>query len=126
MNLFLNIARMLPMAILIAFAMASQTVAMSHHGAEHDSASQLFVTICADGELKVVAIGEDGSPSEHQHQEPNCPLCVLSKVFGSLPQHIVQNPARYAKAVSFSEHAKRSKVQELRPDNLQCLDPPRV
>ena len=126
MNLFLNITRVLPLAILLALAIISQTVAMAHHGVEHSSASQFLVTICADGEVKTVVLDQDGTPSERRHEQTQCPFCILGKVFGPVQHPTFQGPARYAKSVSGATHLNHSKVEELRPDSLHCLDPRRA
>ncbi len=126
MRIFAEIARLAPMAILLSIAMLSQALAMAHVGVDRNAPDPQhgIYTICADGEIKTVRMGQNGEPLEHDHSDLHCPLCVLSNAFVLVGNSSERVPIRFTSALDYDRIIQVVEIRRLDPAFLNCLDPP--
>ena len=129
MSDFARLTKLVPLAILLTLALFFQSLVMSEHGrAASIGIGDAYhtVVICADGELKNIAIDSDGNPVDRDIEIPHCASCLAGELI------VLDHPAAEYEPVirntvsniSFNLHAcpEASNV----PDHPNCLDPPRL
>lgn len=123
-----QIARILPLALLLCLSVAVQALVMSKPG--HAGAPSAFgdfhtMILCAEGKLREVTIDANGDPVEDKHDRSNhCPICLAGgKLFVQQPAFVIEQITRSVRALEFSNAATAAPVSS-KPDRLDCLDPP--